>query len=102
MARRVGRWGPARRNLVASFRSLKQARRAINTLESTGFDAAAIQLESERPPEERAPETPGDQAGPVTVAVGSDDPIKVARAEEAISDLDPIEVKRVDEHGDPV
>jgi len=102
MARRIGRWGPARRNLVASFRNLKQARRAMNTLESEGFDAAAIQLENEGPPERQAPDAPGDQAGPVTVAVGSDDPVKVARAEEAISDLDPIEVKRVDEHGDPV
>jgi sporulation related protein len=89
MARKVGRWGPARRNLVASFRSLKQARRARDTLEAQGFDAGAIQIEGAGTP-------------PVTVAVGSDDTSKVARAEEAISDLDPIEIKRVDERGEPV
>jgi len=43
-----------------------------------------------------------DQAGPVTVAVGSDDEQKVERAEEAIQDLDPVEVKRVDDRGEPV
>ena len=180
MARRVGVWGPARRNLVASFRSLKQARRAIDTLESHGFDAGAIRLEGAGVPAPGEADTrrrdaavprhvasrvfagmllgaavglsvgligafaaggstlavamaavggvvagtvigmmiagvgtidvtpdwertfDRDQAGPVTVAVGSDDPNKVARAQEAISGLDPIEVKRVDERGDPV
>jgi hypothetical protein len=95
MVRRVGRWGPARRNLVARFRSLRQARRAIDKLESEGFDAGAIRLEG-------AGGAARDEAGPVTVAVGSDDPIKVDRGQEAIQDLDPIDVKRVDEHGDPV
>jgi hypothetical protein len=74
----------------------------MNTLESHGFDAAAIQVESAGPAAQKPMDMRGDQAGPVTVAVGSDDPTKVARAEEAISDLDPIEVQRVDEHGDPI
>jgi hypothetical protein len=102
MSRKIGRWGPARRNLVASFRNLRQARRAMDTLESQGFDAAAIQVEAASAAAPAPAGKDAERAGPVTVAVGSDDPIKVARAEEAISDLDPIEVKRVDEHGDPI
>lgn len=180
MARQVGRWGPARRNLVASFRSLKQARRAMDTLEAQGFDAGAIRLEGPGAQPSGRSDTRGRDAavprfvasrvlggmivgagaglavgliasfaaggstlvitmsavagvvvgtvvammiagvgsidvtpdwertfepqrpGPVTVAVGSDDEGKVARAEEAIQDLDPIEVTRVDDRGEPV
>jgi hypothetical protein len=80
-------FSPARRNVVARFRTRRQARKATDALEAHGFDAGAIRL---------------DGAGPVTVAAGSDDPEKVAHAEEAIRDLDPIDLNRVDEHGEPV
>ncbi len=179
MARSESRWGLTRRNLVASFRSLKQARKAIDTLESHGFDAGAIRLEGAGVPRGKLDTrrrdaavgrfvasraavglviggglglglgviagslvgasafafalagvagavvgsaigfmvagvasidvTPDwertferDKAGPVTVAVGSDDGDKVERAQEAIEDLSPIEVHRVDEHGESV
>jgi len=110
MVRRESRWGPARRNLVASFRSLTQARRAMDTLEAHGFDAAAIRLEraagrrGRRTPATPAPPRNVDpqRPGPVTVAVGSDHPEKVEQAQEALRDLDPIELQRVDEHGEPV
>jgi hypothetical protein len=173
-------FSPAHRNVVARFRNLKQARRAIDTLESHGFDAGAIRLEGGgvsssgtldtrrrdaavsrfvgsrtlvglliggaagfgigmiagvtiggtaitmavggtagvvvggaigmmvagvgsidvTPEWERTFES--DRGGPVMVSAGSDDPIKVAQAHEALSDLDPIEVERVDERGEPI
>jgi hypothetical protein len=96
MTRSRSRWGPTRRNLIASFRSLTQARKAMDALESRGFDEGAIRVEG-------APTGgPRPTPGPVTVAVGSDDENKVERAEDAIRELHPIEVRRVNERGDPV
>ena len=90
MAKKEPLFSPALRNVVARFRTMRQARKAMDTLEAHGFDAGAIRLEGARAP------------GAVTVAAGSDDAAKVAHAEEAIRDLDPIDLNRVDEHGEPV
>lgn len=173
-------FSPAQRNVVATYPTLKQARKAMDALESHGFDAGAIRLEGPGVPPSGEQDTrrrdaavprfvgsrtaiggiggsvlgaiigivggsiagvsafalavsavagavvggaigmmvagvgsidvtpdwertfEQDRAGPVTVAAGSDDPIKVAQAEEALRDLDPINVSRVDEHGQPV
>lgn len=38
-------WRPARRNVVALFREMKEARAAIDALEARGFDAGSISLE---------------------------------------------------------
>jgi hypothetical protein len=173
-------FSPAQRNVVATFRNLKEARKAMDALESHGFEAGAIRLEGPgvapsgkadtrrrdagvsrlvgsrtaaglivggilglgiglvvgalaagsatslavggaagcivggaigfmvagvssidvTPDWERTFEK--DRSGPVTVSAGSDDPIKVAQAQEALRDLDPVNVTRVDERGEPL
>jgi outer membrane lipoprotein SlyB len=45
MASRAMGWRPARRNVVALFDEMKQAREAIGALEAHGFDAGSISLE---------------------------------------------------------
>ncbi len=45
MASRSMGWRPARRNVVALFREMKDARAAIDALEAHGFDAGSISLE---------------------------------------------------------
>ncbi|MFY9588652.1 MAG: hypothetical protein WAT66_14505 [Actinomycetota bacterium] len=50
MARSIGAmgWQPARRNVVALFPQMKDARAAIDALEAHGFDAGTISLEGPR------------------------------------------------------
>jgi hypothetical protein len=173
-------FSPAHRNVVARFRTLKQARKAIDALEANGFDAGAIRLEGAGVPARDKADTrlrdtavprfvgshslagsivggaigsglgiiagamagasvtslvaggtagvliggiiglllagvgsldvtpdwertfEGDRTGPVTVSAGSDDPVKVAQAQSALRDLDPIDLARVDERGAPL
>src|SRR5687768_14879478 len=45
MASRSMGWQPARRNVVALFKDMKDARAAIDALEAHGFDAGSISLE---------------------------------------------------------
>lgn len=175
------RWRPARRNVVAAFRDMRAARKAIDALEARGFEAVSISLEgaaaqrAESQTDTAARDakvvshvgfragagmliggaiglavalvaagvvmkgsalaiivagvagtvvgstigmmvagvgsldmTPDweltfeDQPGRILVAVGAEDPDALGRAGEVLKDLDPVDVRRVDERGRPV